>query len=222
MAIVVRTWNLFHGNTVPPGRRAFLREMVELVTADAPEIVCLQEVPVWALPRLEEWSGMTAATAVARGSRVRSPTLGRWLTKLHHGRLRSAFTGEGGAILVAPRFRIGEERVIRFRQGHLDRIVHTVRFDTGMDVANVHISADPERLSRLGDELAAYDRVILAGDTNLTGAGIPGFSAPLEGSIDQILVRGLTSTPPVAWPQERRRVDGRLLSDHAPVELTVE
>ncbi|MDX6465015.1 MAG: hypothetical protein QOI27_55, partial [Gaiellaceae bacterium] len=47
------------------------------------------------------------------------------------------------------------------------------------------------------------------------------FSEPLPGSIDQILVRGLPSTPPVAWPEERRRAGGRLLSDHAPVELHV-
>jgi hypothetical protein len=35
------------------------------------------------------------------------------------------------------------------------------------------------------------------------------------------VVRVLPSTPPVAWPAERRSVRGRLLSDHAPVELTV-
>jgi hypothetical protein len=34
-------------------------------------------------------------------------------------------------------------------------------------------------------------------------------------------VRGLSSSSPVAWPEDRRRVDGRLLSDHAPVELRV-
>ena len=39
MPLVVRTWNLFHGNTVPPGRRAFLEEMVRLVTADGPEVL---------------------------------------------------------------------------------------------------------------------------------------------------------------------------------------
>ena len=48
-----------------------------------------------------------------------------------------------------------------------------------------------------------------------------GFSQPLAGSIDQILVRGAPSTPPEAWPEERRRVGRRLLSDHAPVELRI-
>ena len=35
--MIVRTWNVFHGNTMPPGRKAYLREMVELITADRPD-----------------------------------------------------------------------------------------------------------------------------------------------------------------------------------------
>jgi endonuclease/exonuclease/phosphatase family metal-dependent hydrolase len=70
--------------------------------------------------------------------------------------------------------------------------------------------------------------VLLCGDANLrpTGSGTyaelqsSGFSGPAPG-IDQILVRGLPSSAPTVWAEERRRVHGRLLSDHAPVELTV-
>jgi len=70
--LVVRTWNLFHGNAVPPGRRAYLEEMVRLVTGDDPDVVCLQEVPVWALRRLEGWSDMAAFGAVAARPRLGS------------------------------------------------------------------------------------------------------------------------------------------------------
>ena len=49
--MLVRSWNLFHGNTVPPGRHAYLDEMVSLATADDPDVLCVQEVPAWALPR---------------------------------------------------------------------------------------------------------------------------------------------------------------------------
>ena len=52
--MLVRTWNLFHGNTNPPRRGAYLREMVELITTGSPDVVCLQEIPVWALARLGE------------------------------------------------------------------------------------------------------------------------------------------------------------------------
>ena len=34
--MIVRTWNLFHGNTNPPGRKAYLREMVELSRPTVP------------------------------------------------------------------------------------------------------------------------------------------------------------------------------------------
>ncbi len=50
--MLIRSWNLFHGNTTPPGRHAYLEEMVHLVTVDGPDVVCLQELPVWSLRRL--------------------------------------------------------------------------------------------------------------------------------------------------------------------------
>lgn len=215
--MLARTWNLFHGNAVPPERRAFLREMVELVSADEPDIVCLQEVPVWAVARLGEWSGMQAIAAVAR----RPWVLGRWLTEVHHGVLRSAFTGEADAILVRHGLALGERREAAVSTSGLRRIVHGVRVGAGLFVANFHIGADEEQLRRVVEFVDGEERVVLAGDANLPSAGAPGFSAPLRGSIDQILVRGLTATAPVAWPETRRRVGGRLLSDHAPVELHV-
>jgi endonuclease/exonuclease/phosphatase family metal-dependent hydrolase len=228
--MVVRTWNLFHGNTVPPQRRAFLREMVELITADRPGIVCLQEIPLWALPHLEAWSGMQSISAVARESRIGSARLGGLITELHHGVLRSALTGEADAILAAPHFTIRDKREAAVSSGGIRRLMHGVTFDDGLFVANFHTAGD-DQLRLVADivETDARNGAILAGDANLRpGEGEAyellrkrGFSEPLPGSIDQILVRGLPSTPPFAWPEERRRVGGRLLSDHAPVELTV-
>ena len=31
LPLLVRTWNVFHGNALPPRRRGYLREMIELV-----------------------------------------------------------------------------------------------------------------------------------------------------------------------------------------------
>jgi endonuclease/exonuclease/phosphatase family metal-dependent hydrolase len=228
--MVVRTWNLFHGNTVPPGRRAFLREMVELITADRPGVVCLQEIPLWALPHLASWSGMQAVSAVARESRVGSARLGGLLTDLHHGLLRSALTGEADAILVAPHFEVSHERELIVSTDGIRRLMHGLRLDGGVFVANFHTTGD-DQFRMVADivQSQAGEEAIVAGDANLRpGDGKTygllrrrGFSEPLAGSIDQILVRGVPSTPPVAWPEERRRVGGRVLSDHAPVELTV-
>src|SRR5207253_1558412 len=72
--------------------------------------------------------------------------------------------------------------------------------------------------------------VVLCGDFNVSGdrsrtladlAGPEwGFSAAGPG-IDHVLVRGAEAGWSEPWPPERRRVDGRLLSDHAPVEVRI-
>jgi endonuclease/exonuclease/phosphatase family metal-dependent hydrolase len=190
--------------------------MVELVTRDRPDVVCLQELPVWALRHLERWSGMHANGAVAR--RPLLPFGARAVTELHHGRLRSAVTGEADAILTREPARslgvhvVGEQR--------LRRIAHAVEL-AGLTVVNFHIDGDREQLERV--VALARGRTILAGDANLVSASADGFSAPLAGSIDQILVRGLTVLDgPASWPRERRTAGGRVLSDHAPVEAVVE
>jgi endonuclease/exonuclease/phosphatase family metal-dependent hydrolase len=214
--MLVRTWNLFHGKPSPPGRKAFLREMLELVTSDGPDVVFLQELPVWALSHLTEWSGMHATSAVAR--RPLLPVGARTVTALHHGLLRSAFTGEADAILTREPARDLGEHVV----GHtkLRRIAHAAE-SAGVTLVNFHIDGEREQLDRV---LAlAPERSIVAGDANLVSPVADGFSPPLAGSIDQIYVRGLTLREgPSAWPPERRVLGGRTLSDHAPVEAVVE
>ncbi len=237
MPLLVRTWNLFHGNAVPPERRAFLEEMVRLATADEPDVLCLQEVPVWALGHLARWSGgMTSIGAVAARPRLLSAELGRLVTDLHHGLLRSAFTGQANAVLVGRSLRVREERSFAIsRRGEGERrVCQAVRLaDVGL-VGNFHATngrADEQflRAAAFVDALARPDEpVILCGDVNLRpGQGRTygellawGFSEPAPG-IDQILLRGVSSAPPFVWPEERRRAGGRLLSDHAPVELHV-
>jgi endonuclease/exonuclease/phosphatase family metal-dependent hydrolase len=195
--------------------------MVALVTADDPDVVCLQEVPAWALGRLEAWSGMRAVGAVAAPPRLGSAELGRRITDLHHGILRSAVTGEGLAILVARRHAIAARRT---QPVGPNRVLLGVELAGGIYVGDFHVTGGEVAHAQFARvvELAEGDTVVLAGDVNLRPPyGLAGFSEPLAGSIDQILVRGLPSGPPVAWPAERRRVDGRLLSDHSPVEAMV-
>jgi len=114
--VIVRTWNLFHGNTYPPGRRAYLREMVELITADRPEIVCLQEIPAWALPHVGAWANMQSVWARARRPRLGPfpvpAVVGRALTAPHHGLTRSGFAGQGNVILFPSDASIREDKSI--------------------------------------------------------------------------------------------------------------
>jgi len=265
--LLVRSWNLFHGNAVPPERNAYLEEMVRLAAADGPDVLCLQEVPLWAVEHLGGWSGMTAVGAVAAPPRIgplpSTAAIGRVLTDLNHGLLRSAFTGQANAILVSPRLRaleewtlvlnatsfrsaqarwLGLDLVARLAWAKERRICLAVRVtlpDGGSAVVgNLHATsfeadqrlADAElrRAAAFLDGLAGpSEPVFLCGDTNVPAARSRtmqdlrtwGYSAPGPG-IDHVLVRGLSAADPATWPEERRRVDGRLVSDHAPVEVT--
>jgi endonuclease/exonuclease/phosphatase family metal-dependent hydrolase len=175
--MLIRTWNLFHGNTNPPQRHAFLEEMVRLAVTGDPDVVALQELPAWALPLLSEWSGYTAVTALAAvptlGPFRSNAEIGRRLTSLNNGVLRSAFSGQGNAILVAPRLRVVDQHTLvlnprRFRHAQADwlelglptrlawakerRVCQVVRVVDGgqsMLVANLHATSYPpdERLA---------------------------------------------------------------------------
>ena len=244
MSLLVRSWNVFHGRTYPPGRHAYLREAIELATEDEPDVLCLQELPLWSLRRLEEWSGMAMRSA---RTRHRLGRVGRLPTDVHHGFLRSALTGQANAILLAHSLSVLEHRR-RVLSGRLiewpreRRVSHGVRIRAvdgkAMVVVNLHLShtgsgysAEPElrRTVELAGELApGGEPIVLAGDFNLTAASeglrrlvTEGYSPPGPG-IDHVLVDGAHATPLSVWPVERRTVDGRVLSDHPPVELRLE
>ena len=270
MGLVIRSWNVFHGRAHPPDSGLRLEQAIRLVTADRPDVLCLQEVPPWALGRLEEWSGFRAFGAIAaRSSFGPLPIpaeLGRRLTDLDPKLFRSAFSGQANATLKSTELRVLETTTLvlneaRFRKREsarlgLDlvtrlawakerRVCQAVRLalPDGRHalVANFHATgmpgdpriADAEamRAACFADALAEPDDVlVLAGDFNLepaesetlgelTGAEW-GFSAPASG-IDHILVRGAEASLPTVWALERRSLDGVVLSDHAPVELTI-
>jgi len=147
--------------------------MVQLVTADAPAIVCLQELPVWSLGRLAGWSAMTAIGAVAArpllGSRPAALDLERVVTELNNGVLRSALTGQANAILLDDSLRALQHRTIRLnpltfrrqearrlgltpqdivRWGKNRRVCQVIRAGRGAStlvVANVHATGDHDK-----------------------------------------------------------------------------
>jgi endonuclease/exonuclease/phosphatase family metal-dependent hydrolase len=271
LALLIRTWNVFHGNAKPPERRAYLEEMVRLAAADRPDVLCLQELPAWADVHLANWSGMQACGDVAQPPRI-GPVpipaeLGRELTALHNGLLRSAVAGQAVAILFRPGTEVlGHDRLVLnsrdFRQAQSRwlslplvariawskerRIVQGVRARLANGktvlVGNLHATSYPAdqrladaellRAAVFVDGLAQPgDILVLAGDFNVPAARSAtqaelmseewGFSGPVGEGIDQILVRGAAVESLVRWPVDRRRVDGRVLSDHTPVEARV-
>jgi endonuclease/exonuclease/phosphatase family metal-dependent hydrolase len=263
--VLVRSWNVFHGNTSPPGRRAYLREMVELIAADRPEVVCLQEVPAWALGLVGGWAEM-----LGLGDRTRrGRPLGRRITSLNAGFFRSGFGGQGNAILLPADVKVREHKTITLntnpfceeegRKLGLDaevmrwwererRICQVVKYERPdrrrFLVANVHATSYP-RDTRLADselrratnfvdrQSEVEEVVIFAGDFNVTEAQSRTIAALLEAPpesrwsaagprIDHVLVRGAKASAVRVWPDDERRYDGKLLSDHAPVEVELE
>jgi endonuclease/exonuclease/phosphatase family metal-dependent hydrolase len=267
--LLIRTWNLFHGNAVPPDAASYLEEAVRLATADTPDVLCLQEVPAWGLARLGEWSGMAVYGEIAAPPRLgpfpSTAKLGHRLTRLNHGFLRSAFSGQANAILLGPsltglqthalhlnsrRFRKAQERMLgldavtRLAWARERRVCQVVRARAAdgrrFVIANLHATGLPDdrlpdaeilRSASLADGLARPGEVcVLAGDFNVRperSRTLADLKAPKWGfsraspNLDQVLVRGARSGSPVVWPIERRRVGGRLLSDHAPVEVEI-
>jgi endonuclease/exonuclease/phosphatase family metal-dependent hydrolase len=268
--LLVRTWNLFHGNTQPPGREAFLEEMVRRASGDDPGIVCLQELPVWALDELTGWSGLTAVEDVARPLKIgpfpSSAELGRIVTELHHGLLRSAFTGQANAVLLAPELHVLEHRHVvlnprSFRRVHARRLglglvarlawarerricqaIRVRRGDGTLVIGNLHATSYPldKRLADAELLRAAVfvdgmarpgEPVLLCGDFNVSVRESRtleelvqpdwGFTGATPTGVDHVLVRGLSAGEPRRRPGSWRMDHGRLLSDHAPVEVEV-
>jgi endonuclease/exonuclease/phosphatase family metal-dependent hydrolase len=223
--VLVRSWNVFHGRTSPSGRRVHLREMVELVSRDAPDVVCLQELPLWALSRLEDWSGMAAESAVAKRTPV-PRWLGGLLQRHDPKQFRSGVTGQANAILLAPYLVPLEHRTVRISDhGRERRVCHAVRLD-GIVIGNVHASnefkrpevprAELKRAHELVESMAAAGEArVLAGDFNLRDPDLPG------PNIDHIVVAGIEHGPLEVWLDERRLHNGAVLSDHAPVEMRI-
>jgi endonuclease/exonuclease/phosphatase family metal-dependent hydrolase len=246
---LVRSWNLFHGRSHPQGEVDYVEDAVRLVCADRPDLLCLQEVPPWALAHLADWTGMRCFGDVTRRASIGpvpvTAAFGQRLTSLRPRLLRSAFSGQANAILVRSELHPAEHRsrCLNPRERRERRCCQTLRI-TLLDrrpalVANLHASHHPSssanaesevrRALEWIDELAQpADVVVLAGDFNLSARSSRifatlvehGFSAPAPG-IDHVLVRGALASPIVAWAPERRTLGNALVSDHAPVELTI-
>ena len=238
LRLLVRSWNLYHGRTHPKSSTLHLEQMVRLVTADAPDVVALQEVPLWAVKRLDDWSGMSASWAMTMPALL--GPFARRVTAADPLRFRSSLTGQANVLLVNPHFELGRHRRLVLNpglsrkdwllRGGQRRVCHSLEVDVGGEslvLANLHASRQSdlgrveEEIERAASFVSDAERCVLCGDFNLRGHAIAGYSTPIVG-IDQILVRGLElEQGPEVWSEERRRVRGVVLSDHAPVEAVV-
>ena len=208
--------------------------MIQLATADRPDVLCLQEVPVWALRRLESWSGMRSFGVVARPA-LRIGPISKWITWAHQGFFRSGLAGQANAILVSDAYEsvdLGTEQISD--RGRERRVAQAVRVvgPPSIVVGNLHATNDFRDPGVPRSEAARAfvfvegllrpsEPLVLAGDFNVADPGLAGLSTPGEG-IDDVLVRGARALEVSIWSRSRRTVNGIVLSDDAPVDCVLE
>jgi endonuclease/exonuclease/phosphatase family metal-dependent hydrolase len=240
-SLLVRTWNIAHGRDVPPGpgyghaRRKLLAEMCAVLVEDDPDIVLLQEVPIWAGPLLREHTGMGVTLADAYGAHVpflhvplplaAGAALGRALPDI----VRTQFEGQGQALLYGPDLLLVSTRRVllnehRWFRGE-PRIAQLVRLrhrKVGVELAVGNVHADhggaPAQLEKAGFVLERFARgapMILGGDMNagMHSAGLRALVGrgwvedEAEVGIDHLLVRGAElEWPATRWLPQRRDV----------------
>ena len=216
-------------------RRKLLREMAETMVQDDPDLVLLQEVPVWAGDLLAEHTGMAITMAPSYGAHVPFAhvplplAVGEALGKALPDVVRTQFEGQAQAILYGPSLLLVSARPAPLnaprRMRGEPRIAHMARLrhrSAGREfvVANVHAdSADADaQVERAGYLLERYARgapMVLAGDLNapagsravrsLVGRGFVEDSG--EVTIDHILTRGMRlEWPATRWAPQRREL----------------
>ena len=253
-------------STGTPSRRSatgFLGEMMRLATADDPAVLCAQEVPAWAL-------GLFTAGDVAARPRVGpipiGAGLGHRLTRQHQGLLRSAFSGQGNAILVGsgapapvalgadpqpapvpgrpgPRAPARASCPPRVGERTAGRAGGAPGRRRRPDLRDREPALHELRRRRAPRGGGAASRCLVRGLRGAAGrrrrarrrlqrvgrpVGDP--ASPRGRRVGLLRARSRHRQHPRArrvgyalrrWPDERRMRDGRLLSDHAPVELEI-
>ena len=212
----VLTWNLYHGRSVPPARRALLGPFARAIAGWPWDVALLQEVPPWWPEPLARRCGAqerhvltsrNLALSLRRAIAVRAPDL------------LGANGGGANAILV--RGAILEHRCARLRRLPERRRAHGVRLADGSWVVNVHAHNAPPERARADCERAravalgwAQDApLVLGGDLNLRGPALAGLRRVAGHHVDHVLARGLEGDGEVLDP-------GRL-SDHRPLLATL-
>jgi len=253
ITIHLRTWNIAHGVDVPPDggghahvRRKLLREMATLMSEDRPDVIVLQEVPVWAGPLLREHTGMGVTLAPCYGAHIPfvhvplplavGAAVGNALPDL----VRTQVEGQANALLYGPDLLLVSARraLLNERQrlhgepriAQLVRLRHR-RAGREFAVANVHADHgdNKHQLERAGFLLEQFARgapMVLAGDMN-AGPRSPGVRAlaargwveeSSDVRIDHVFVRGFDiEWPATRWLPSRRDLS---LNGGPPVRLS--
>jgi endonuclease/exonuclease/phosphatase family metal-dependent hydrolase len=213
--MLVLTWNLFHGRSVPDAPREQLADFAAALAAWEWDVALLQEVPPWWPPALGRACGAGARTALT--SRNWLLPLTRWVARRRPDVIKS-WGGGSNAVLVRGEA-IAEHRLRTLRAWPERRVVHGVRLGRGWWVCNVHAQAHSEARAQADVALAAATAtawaagapVVLGGDLNTRAPVAAGFTRVAGHGVDHVLVQAASG-----GAAGRTLPHGRL-SDHGPV-----
>ena len=213
--MLVLTWNLFHGRSVPETPRSLLDDFAARLSAWEWDVALLQEVPPWWPPALGRACRASARTALT--SRNWFAPASRWAAERRPDLVKS-WGGGANAILVRGEA-VSEHRLRTLRSWPERRVVHGVRLERGWWVCNLHAQAHSEARAQADVARAATTTIAwsagapasLGGDLNTRQPVVPGFTHAAGDGVDHVLVRRLHAAGPARTLQRGR------LSDHVPV-----
>jgi endonuclease/exonuclease/phosphatase family metal-dependent hydrolase len=213
--MLVLTWNLFHGRSVPDEPREQLADFAARLAGWEWDVALLQEVPPWWAPELGRACGTSARSALT--SRNWLLPVSRWAARRRPDVIKS-WGGGANAILVRGEA-VSEHRVRTLRAWPERRVVHGLRLQRGWWVCNLHAQAHSEARAQadvalaaaIASEWSAGAPVVLGGDLNTRHPNAPGFTHAAGDGVDHVLVRRLHAAGPARTLQRGR------LSDHVPV-----
>jgi endonuclease/exonuclease/phosphatase (EEP) superfamily protein YafD len=258
------TWNLFHGRDWPPEPALLVRarkgnwrpgprlgeryeqvnrdlfaEFAEMISGVDWDVALFQEFPPRWTRRLAEVCGAEAHRALSGRNWLQPLTslIGSWRPDL-----LGSWEGGSNTTLIRPSAgRIAERRRLVLTRRPELRVMALTRLDSGLSVANLHVSTKPASAER--ELLGAAERAIefsgdgpllFGGDFNVRPKASGVFAELAErfglapptapDAIDHLLVRGLqvVQAPAALPPESRDRLDPGTglrirLSDHDPV-----
>ena len=225
--MLVLTWNLFHGRSVPSAHRSLAEAFASALAAWEWDVALLQEVPPWwaqALATAARAEQRTALTSRNAGLRARRAVAPRWPDLMK--------SNGGGANVVLAREPIAEHGTIRLRVRPERRVAQLVRLHDGTCVANFHgstrVPLAEDELRRLWVHALTFARdapLVLGGDLNLRSPKAPREDVAHVASrdVDHLFARKLRPLGPARTLERRLELDGRELelSDHPPLAVVL-